>query len=75
MGYAIRDEQFRYVLWLEEGRHKNPEADLSKVADTQLFDYEKDPLETVNVSGNEVYREIEGQLRGALYEWLMELNL
>ena len=70
MGYAIRDERYRYVEWLAEGRHVNPEAGFSEVADKQLFDYVVDPLETLNVAGYEDYAGIQDHLRKALHEWL-----
>jgi iduronate 2-sulfatase len=70
MGYTIRDGRYRYVKWMEEGRHVNLDADYSVVADTQLFDYEKDPLETINVSGMDDYKDIEVSLEKALDEWL-----
>lgn len=78
MGYAIRDERYRYVEWMNQGRHVNPGAvysitDSDSVNDTQLFDYQTDPLETVNVSGMEEYAGIEAGLKKALYRWLENL--
>ena len=70
MGYAIRDERYRYVEWMEEGRHVNPQADYNRVADRQLFDYEEDPLETENVFGYPQYAEIESKLEDAMHSWL-----
>ena len=49
MGYAIRTHRYRYVEWMEEGRHVNDSADYSRVHARQLFDYRYDPLETVNI--------------------------
>lgn len=62
MGYAIRDSRYRYIEWVEEGYHVNPRADLGKVADVELYDYEKDPLETVNLAGHADYAEIREQM-------------
>lgn len=73
MGYAIRDERYRYVEWMSEGRHVNPDADFSRVDDTQLFDYYDDPFETINVSGNTAYSEVESGLKEALQSWLEDL--
>jgi iduronate 2-sulfatase len=70
MGYAIRDERYRYVEWMEEGRHVNFQADYNRVADRQLFDYEEDPLETENVFGYPQYAEIESKLEDAMHSWL-----
>jgi len=73
MGYAIRDERYRYVEWMSEGRHVNPEAGFSRVDDIQLFDYDDDPLETVNVAGMTEYLEVETGLKQALHSWLKGL--
>ena len=70
MGYAIRDERYRYVEWMAEGRHVNPEAGFSEVSDKQLFDYQVDPLEMVNVAGYEDYADVEAGLKSALHAWL-----
>jgi len=70
MGYAIRDEQYRYVEWKTVGRHVDPGADYSDVADKQLFDYSKDPLETINVVGKSEYSDAEARLMEALHECL-----
>ncbi|MFC2124976.1 sulfatase [Bacteroidota bacterium] len=72
MGYAIRDRQYRYVEWIEEGLHVNPDADLTKVADRQFFDYVKDPLETENFADLEVYKEEQQILAEQLHEFLKE---
>ena len=73
MGYAIRDARYRYVEWMEEGRHVNPDAGFTDVVDMQLFDYEVDPKETVNVAGHADYISIEEGLAAALHEWLDSL--
>jgi hypothetical protein len=58
---------------MEEGRHVNPDADYSRSADTQLFDYEVDPLERVNFSGRKEYEAIEEELDTAL-DWLLRVK-
>ncbi len=69
MGYAIRDDRFRYVEWMEEGRHVNPNADYSKPGSKQLFDYDYDPLETVNIAGEDSVTEAQQRLAKALHAW------
>lgn len=66
MGYAIRDGRYRYVEWVAEGRHVNPEARLDEVVATQLFDYKTDPLETINLAGQPEYAEVENELKEKL---------
>lgn len=43
MGYAYRTERYRYIEWFKKG----------KVASRDLYDYENDPLETVNLALDE----------------------
>ena len=47
MGYAIRDDRYRYVAWYKD-------RDLPKEKDIiikELYDYKNDPEETVNIVG------------------------
>lgn len=47
MGYALRDERYRYVEWITDG-DSTKAYDPSKVIGRELYDYQKDPMETVN---------------------------
>ena len=69
MGYAIRDTRYRYVEWVKEGRHVNPSADLQSIIAGQLFDYETDPLETVNYYNSDSYLEVQHQLQNKLHQF------
>ncbi len=62
MGYAVRDNRYRYVEWIDEGLHVNPHSNLDKVVDRQLFDYQKDPMEKVNIAGKTAYRKVQKKL-------------
>jgi len=52
MGYSIRTERFRYTVWVS---WKDKVLDMNKIFATELYDYEKDPLETVNVVDKKEY--------------------
>jgi len=56
MGYTLRDKRYRYVKWIEND-YKNGTVTGPTVA-TELYDYEKDPLETVNLADNPEYKSI-----------------
>ncbi len=75
LGYAIRDGRYRYVEWIENGYHVNPNADMSQVADSQLFDYEKDPNETINVVKNPEYREALKLMKQKLHQFYKNQGL
>ena len=52
MGYSIRTEKFRYTVWVS---WKDKVLDTNKVIAQELYDYDKDPLETVNVADKAEY--------------------
>lgn len=56
MGYTLRSQRFRYVKWLQMN-YKTGER-TGKLIATELYDYENDPLETVNQSNNPDFKEI-----------------
>ncbi len=72
MGYAIRDDRYRYVEWVEEGFHANPEADLNNVDKIQLFDYDNDPLETKNLANLPDYKIIQEMMQKKLHEFYLK---
>jgi len=54
MGYAFRDEQYRYVFWVNNagkiGSESTPSTEVNKLRAQELYDYKADPLETVNIA-------------------------
>lgn len=70
MGYSIRTVQYRYTVWLTEGfRSDRPYSDNLVVA-RELYDYRKDPDETVNVIDDKKYASIRGDLDKKMLEFL-----
>ncbi len=61
MGYAIRDERYRYVEWRKSNRsaqNKKVWEKQSEVVLVELYDYELDPLERVNLYTHPEYLNI-----------------
>lgn len=52
MGYSLRDGRFRYTVWVE---WQNRKLNLNKILAEELYDYDKDPNESVNVAGDAAY--------------------
>jgi arylsulfatase A-like enzyme len=54
MGYAFRDEQYRYVFWITNsgkiGPKSTPAFTFDKLKAQELYDYKADPLETKNIA-------------------------
>jgi len=66
MGYSLRDGRYRYTIWLE---WKNKKTDCSKVLAEELYDYTKDPNETVNVAKKAEYAKALKQMKAYWEEY------
>ncbi len=58
MGYTFRDTRYRYTVWMSEHFRSGQVYDASLIDDEELYDYQKDPLETKNLIGDAVYSEV-----------------
>lgn len=70
MGYAIRTDRYRYVAWFEQDFRKNPILADAKPIATELYNYEKDPDETMNVVSDAPNRSVVTQHAQLLREFL-----
>jgi arylsulfatase A-like enzyme len=57
--YAYRTDRYRYIEWVSKS---------GEVTSRNLYDYEQDPLETVNVAGNPEYEQVVEQLAKTMRE-------
>lgn len=62
MGYSLRTPRFRYTLWMRNGFRTFRPFSKDLVMATELYDYQKDPDEKVNVSGKMEYAGEEANL-------------
>jgi arylsulfatase A-like enzyme len=56
MGYSIRTERFRYTVWMGKGFRTWMPFNESMVIAREMYDYEKDPLETENILDKPEYQ-------------------
>ena len=61
MGYTLRTPRYRYTIWMNDFTSKQA-FDPSKVYTSELYDYEKDPLEKVNVVADKEYIKTSAEL-------------
>ena len=61
MGYAFRDERYRYVQWRNTS-YREGEFDGPVVAE-ELYDYQTDPLESKNLINDAAYQEVLKNMR------------
>ena len=56
MGYSLRTDRYRYTIWFNNSFNSSqPYAD-NRIYKRELYDYEKDPLEKVNVVDDGDYK-------------------
>ena len=67
MGYSLRTEKYRYTVWVE---WKNKVSNFDKIIAEELYDYEKDPLETVNQVNVKSYTTIANAMKKYMAEYI-----
>ena len=70
MGYSIRTEQYRYTIWMNNGYRSTQPFNKDWIIGTELYDYKKDPLETVNVVKDKKYAAVSKKLNEQMLAFL-----
>lgn len=65
MGYTLRTPRYRYTIWMNDFTSKQA-FDSKKVYAGELYDYEKDPLEKVNVVADKAYANTSASLKAKM---------
>ncbi len=63
MGYAFRNENYRYIIWMKDKFTSERAFDEALIADEELYDYIKDPEERKNIAFEKDYIEIKTALK------------
>lgn len=63
MGYTFRNDSYRYTVWLTDNYTSERPYDESLVVAEELYDYDKDPLETKNLINEPQYAKIKDNLK------------
>lgn len=71
MGYSIRTKRFRYTQWIGDYYSTERPYNEAKVLAVEMYDYEKDPLETKNLIGDKAYVKEEAMMK-KLFEEAMK---
>ncbi|MBC7653355.1 MAG: sulfatase [Oligoflexus sp.] len=74
MGYALRTKQYRFVEWIKDFR-TTQKFDQQNVHAVELYDYEKDPLETKNLANDPVYKKIKEDLSSKMHQFYAEQEI
>lgn len=62
MGYSLRTDRYRMTVWMDKNYRTTMPFDEELLAGVELYDYEEDPLETQNFSGDNKYQAVEAQM-------------
>ena len=63
MGYSLRDKRYRYTIWLGNDFKSTQTYNENLVIGTELYDYDKDPNETINVADEASYKRVAKDLK------------
>lgn len=66
MGYAVRTDRYRYTEWHDNDYRTNNSYKDENIVGRELYDYEKDPLETKNWVKDSEYKAVVAQLKATL---------
>jgi iduronate 2-sulfatase len=58
MGYSLRTGRYRYTIWMKDSFRSSKPFSKELVVATELYDYQKDPNETVNVADDMKYASV-----------------
>jgi arylsulfatase A-like enzyme len=63
MGYSMRTKRYRLTAWMKGNIRNDGKFDPANIVATELYDYQADPLETVNQANNPEYKTILQELK------------
>ncbi|TKG96965.1 DUF4976 domain-containing protein [Puteibacter caeruleilacunae] len=61
-GYAFRTERYRLVVWVKDMFRKPNDFKEDNIIAEELYDYQEDPHETVNVADQKKYRKVKQEM-------------
>ena len=70
MGYSLRTAQYRYTIWLKDSFRSYKPFNKELIVATELYDYRKDPNETVSVVNEKEYASIAEDLSSKMEAFL-----
>jgi arylsulfatase A-like enzyme len=70
MGYSIRNDRYRYTIWMKDNFRSFQAFDENLLIGTELYDYKKDPNETINVANEKEYRATRKKLHQDMLQFL-----
>lgn len=66
MGYSLRDKRYRYTVWMTNNFRSTQAFNADFIVGIELYDYEKDPNETINVIDVKEYNSVAKDLKAKM---------
>ena len=70
MGYSIRTNKYRYTIWLKDSFRSYKPYSKGLVVASELYDYEKDPDETINIVDEKIYASVAKDMNDKMLNFL-----
>ena len=70
MGYSIRTNRYRFTIWMGDNFRSSQPFKKELVVGSELYDYTKDPNETVNVVNDKKYAAVSKDMLGKMLAFL-----
>ncbi len=61
-GYSMRTDKYRFVMWMGNGFTSESPFSADKIYGSELYDFDKDPMESVNVADEKGYAAAKNEL-------------
>jgi arylsulfatase A-like enzyme len=74
-GYSIRNDRYRLTLWMKDFYRLYEPFDESYIIAAELYDYEKDPLETENFYNDKRYSEVRSEMLAHFKHYALQQNI
>jgi len=74
MGYSIRNERYRFTMWLKDDFRSDKAYNKDLVVAAELYDYQKDPLEKNNVVNEKSYKKVAAEMNQQMIEFFRTQN-
>lgn len=72
MGYSLRNERYRITMWMAKDFRSTKPFDESAVVSTELYDYQNDPLETINVYNSKEYKQAAKEMKASMLDFFIK---
>jgi arylsulfatase A-like enzyme len=70
MGYSIRTERYRYTVWMKDNFRSTQAFSKDLMVANELYDYVRDPNETVNVIDEKTYKSVSRKMHKKMLAFL-----